>query len=102
MRLRTFLICSFFVFSNSLSSQNSKGKSAPFVSSSYNSFKTGESLKFRLHYGIFNASYATLDLEESTINSKNVYKARMELWELDLLECQGPSYSAISIVAAFV
>ena len=75
MRLRTFLICSFFLFSNSLSSQNSKGKSAPFVSSSYDSFKTGESLKFRLHYGIFNASYATLDLEESTINSKNVYKA---------------------------
>lgn len=37
------------------------------------SFKTGEWLKFRIHYGFLNASYATLHLVNDTINQMPVY-----------------------------
>ena len=37
------------------------------------SFKSGEWLKFRMHYGFLNASYATLQVKNSTINNKSVY-----------------------------
>ncbi|MDX1315115.1 MAG: DUF3108 domain-containing protein [Eudoraea sp.] len=37
------------------------------------SFKTGEWLKFRIHYGFLNASYATLHLVNDTINDMPVY-----------------------------
>lgn len=36
-------------------------------------FKPGEWLKFRMHYGMFNASYATLHVKSKTINGKPVY-----------------------------
>ncbi len=36
-------------------------------------FKSGEWLKFRIHYGIFNASYATLHLTSDNLNGKSVY-----------------------------
>lgn len=36
-------------------------------------FKGGEWFQFRVHYGIFNASYATLSLRETTLNGKAVY-----------------------------
>lgn len=36
-------------------------------------FKSGEWLKFRIHYGFLNASYATLHLKSETLNSKPVY-----------------------------
>ncbi|MCK0157430.1 DUF3108 domain-containing protein [Cellulophaga sp. F20128] len=36
-------------------------------------FKAGEWLKFRLHYGIFNASYATLQVKNDKINNIPVY-----------------------------
>lgn len=36
-------------------------------------FKPGEWLKFRIHYGILNASYATLHLTEDTIGDVPVY-----------------------------
>ncbi len=55
--------------------QDRLGVKAPFISKSYESFKSGESLKFRIHYGFFNASYATLDLEEQTLNNKKIFKA---------------------------
>lgn len=38
-------------------------------------FQSGEWLKFRIHYGIFNASYATLKLTKDTINGVPVYHA---------------------------
>jgi len=41
--------------------------------SRYNSFKTGEWFQFRIHYGIFNASYATLELKDATLDGKDVY-----------------------------
>jgi hypothetical protein len=36
-------------------------------------FKPGEWLKFRIHYGILNASYATLHLTKDKIDQKSVY-----------------------------
>lgn len=36
-------------------------------------FDVGEWFKFRIHYGIINAGYATMEVKESTINSKKVF-----------------------------
>ena len=38
-------------------------------------FSTGEYFKFRIHYGIINAGYATLEIKEATINNKKVHHA---------------------------
>ena len=38
-------------------------------------FDTGEWLKFRIHYGIVTAGYATLEVKEGVVNNKNVYHA---------------------------
>lgn len=40
---------------------------------SKSAFKAGEWLKFRLHYGLFNASYATLQVNETTFEGTPVY-----------------------------
>ncbi|MBT8295419.1 MAG: DUF3108 domain-containing protein, partial [Gramella sp.] len=40
---------------------------------SQKAFADGEWFKFRIHYGIFNASYATLQVEESRLANKPVY-----------------------------
>ncbi|MDG3583134.1 DUF3108 domain-containing protein [Galbibacter pacificus] len=37
------------------------------------SYKGGEWFQFRIHYGIFNASFATLELKEESLNGKEVY-----------------------------
>lgn len=39
-------------------------------------FKAGEWFKFRIHYGIFNASYATLGLTKDTVKNKAVLHAK--------------------------
>jgi hypothetical protein len=36
-------------------------------------FDVGEWFKFRIHYGIVNAGYATLEVKEATVNSKKVF-----------------------------
>jgi hypothetical protein len=38
-------------------------------------FDTGEWFKFRIHYGLINAGYATLEVQEATKNNKKVYHA---------------------------
>jgi hypothetical protein len=38
-------------------------------------FKVGEYFKFRIHYGIVNAGYATLEVKEGTKNNKKVFHA---------------------------
>jgi len=38
-------------------------------------FGTGEFFKFRIHYGIVNAGYATLEIKDATINNKKVHHA---------------------------
>lgn len=75
MRFRIFLYFFILLISKPLTSQEDKGLKAPFVNSSFQSFKQGEWLKFRLHYGVFNASYVTLNLEEDTLANEQVYKA---------------------------
>lgn len=39
----------------------------------HQAFEAGEWFKFRIHYGMFNASYATLEVKETTINQKPVF-----------------------------
>ena len=41
----------------------------------YSAFQEGEWLKYRLHYGFLNASYATMKLEKAQIKGKSVYRA---------------------------
>lgn len=36
-------------------------------------FQTGEWFKFRVHYGLINAGYATLEVQDGIINNKKVY-----------------------------
>src|SRR4051812_22933108 len=38
-------------------------------------FDTGEYFKFRIHYGIVNAGYATLEVKDATVNNKKVFHA---------------------------
>jgi hypothetical protein len=38
-------------------------------------YDTGEWFKFRIHYGIINAGFATLEIKEATKNNKKVYHA---------------------------
>ena len=44
------------------------------------SYSKGEWLKFRVHYGIFNAGYATLKLKQSEINGQKLYHAVGKGW----------------------
>lgn len=60
MKKICILLC--ILFSLSLSAQKS-----------YPAFKPGEWLKFRIHYGFLNASYATLKLNTDTVDSIPVY-----------------------------
>jgi hypothetical protein len=46
-----------------------------FDSQKEDAFDTGEFFKFRIHYGIVNAGYATLEIKEATINNKKVFHA---------------------------
>jgi Protein of unknown function (DUF3108) len=42
---------------------------------SQEAFKVGEYFKFRIHYGIVNAGYATLEVKEAVKNNKKVFHA---------------------------
>jgi len=43
-------------------------------------FQAGEFFKFKIHYGFFNAGYATLDLKKSTFKNKNLFHATGKGW----------------------
>lgn len=58
------------VLNSEPSTPNSKNKKRPKKESS---FQPGEWLKFRMHYGLLNASYATLHVKSNTINGVPVY-----------------------------
>lgn len=58
---KTFIVVMLLVASN-LVAQNKKS-----------AFKTGEWLKFRMHYGFLNASYATLHVKNAVIDETPVY-----------------------------
>ena len=59
-------------FSFSYSQTNKKR----FISNSIDSFKTGEWLQFRVHYGFFNASEIEIKLEKKKIDSVTVFHAK--------------------------
>jgi hypothetical protein len=44
-----------------------------FDSQREDAFQTGEWFKFRVHYGMINAGYATLEVQDGVINNKKVY-----------------------------
>lgn len=46
-----------------------------FSSQKERAFDSGEWFKFRVHYGLINAGYATLELQEATKNNRKVYHA---------------------------
>jgi len=46
---------------------------APLSIFSQQAFQDGEWLKFRVYYGIFNASYATLEVSDANLNNKDVF-----------------------------
>jgi len=46
-----------------------------FSSQKERAFDVGEWFKFRIHYGLVNAGYATLEVKEAIINNKKVYHA---------------------------
>ena len=46
-----------------------------FSSQKERAFDSGEWFKFRIHYGLINAGYATLEVQEATKNNKKVYHA---------------------------
>lgn len=60
--MKKLLILSFLLISQISHGQNTN-----------TAFHTGEWLKFRMHYGFLNASYATLQVNSATINNKQVY-----------------------------
>jgi len=43
-------------------------------------YKPGEHFKFKIHYGFFNAGYATLDLKTGKFQGKNLYHAIGKGW----------------------
>lgn len=49
--------------------------SLSFDSFKEDAFDVGEYFKFRIHYGIINAGYATLEVKDATINNKKVFHA---------------------------
>ena len=49
------------------------GCNSLFPQEQQSAFKSGEWLKFRMHYGFLNASYATLHVKNATIDSIPVY-----------------------------
>lgn len=46
-----------------------------FSSQKERAFDSGEWFKFRIHYGLINAGYATIEVQEATKNNKKVYHA---------------------------
>ena len=46
-----------------------------FSSQKERAFDVGEWFKFRIHYGLINAGYATLEMKEALRNNKKVYHA---------------------------
>jgi len=55
------------------SRQNKSGTSSKKSLKKESAFKPGEWLKFRLHYGFLNASYATLQVKNAKIDGKSMY-----------------------------
>ena len=70
--MKRLIICVFLIIQ--LGYTQKKSDSIP--SNNINTFQEGEWFQLRLHYGPFNASYATLSLERDTIKGKPVFHAK--------------------------
>lgn len=46
-----------------------------FSSRTQSSFEAGEFVKLRIHYGVLNAGYATLEVKDAVVNNKKVFHA---------------------------
>jgi len=64
---KSILLILLFVFTNSFVVQE-------------NAYTTGEWFKLRIHYGIVNAGYATLEIKEATKNNKKVHHVVGKGW----------------------
>src|SRR5690606_12137324 len=53
---------------------------AGFTTRRESAFTTGEYFKFRIHYGVITAGYATLEVKDATVNNKKVYHAVGKGW----------------------
>ncbi len=68
-----FMFFNFFVDSPKIIAQENEAMKKVV---DFSAFKTGEWLQYRIHYGIFNASYATLSLKQEKIKGINVLHAK--------------------------
>ena len=66
--MKKLLFIVLFITSTSLSTQSKKA------------FDVGEWFKFRIHYGVVNAGYATLEVKEAVRNNKKVFHAIGKGW----------------------
>ncbi len=76
MKRVVYTLCFFMalvVFGQSDTTSNATPTYASKPTAKKEAFKTGEWFQFRIHYGIFNASYATLEVKDSWLNNKPVY-----------------------------
>lgn len=48
-------------------------------------FKTGEFLKYRMHYGVVNAGYASVQVEDATVNNQPHYHVKGLGWTTGML-----------------
>lgn len=71
--MKTFFSLCFLLFAGSLFAQTQNR--IP-TESPQNAFKAGEWFEFRVHYGLFNASQITLELEADTLNQIPVFHAK--------------------------
>lgn len=73
MKIRLFIIAFFVPFGLS-------------ILGATQSFKDGEYLKYRIHYGFVNAGYATLNLDEVTYNGKPHFFAKGKGWTVGAIK----------------
>ena len=73
-------ICTFY-----LSVEYLVGKTDSIKEPYYSSYKAGEHLKWRVHYGFINAGFATLSLKGSQIDNKKHYHAVMKGWSTGIV-----------------
>tara|TARA_B100000767_G_scaffold271736_1_gene297947 strand:- start:834 stop:1649 length:816 start_codon:yes stop_codon:yes gene_type:complete len=74
--LKDILLIGFLILSFGSWGQSNLDESENSIEKNKNVFKVGEWFQFRIHYGIFNASYVTLGIETDTIRGVPVFHAK--------------------------
>ena len=73
--MKNYKVLILFLIFFSSTSLFSKNIIDTLYSKNYNAFKSGEFFEYKLHYGLFNASYASLELKEEILGNKEVFRA---------------------------